>query len=598
MKLFSPYQRSFWVRNILLVLVIIALLGTAYKLVRSYQKTVLLGQAKAHFEAQNLVLAEAAFSHADAIQAIRTEDEPWSQLLLRLGTVRHELESLALNARLAMEQNEADQTLAAYQNYHSLQQQAQRENEQVAAFFQQIAQNLAIENQFGMYYQQAMKEAKDQVQASLDQKKYRDQTFIHTLATIPDEYYGGKEKKQNELEALFLQYERNKLRDLAQAGTFAEVVGSLANSHGLYEKEGFPTEWLVSLLERYAKEEINQTIREQDLAEFVNRAKTYREQKSILPSRSDVLALIDRQIETLFQQADQFVRSNRFEKALGLYQELSRLEDTSARLTELEKRWIAYDPSRLLQAQFPDKTLDTLMTGVDHWGAQVYAIGWDESDGVLYMAALDEDGAAVKMEQALSLNRKSAIFSLSDTLSSEESPIITVEAAGKERSYAYLGLVPDLSRKMFVKRWELEADGWEAIQPDQILVKNPVGEGEREIARFSLEKSGLVYKEKWADYLVDAEHQDEQDQDQQEQTGEQDKESTQAEEEQQTDPNDEKPADIPALRTYDVYAGPGDTYSIIGQVVEAGYRVLAKENGWQQIDFDGTQGWIRPSVEP
>lgn len=596
MKLFSPYQRSFWVRNILLVIVIIAMIGTAYKLARSYQKTVLLGQAKAHFEAQNLVLAEEVFSRADAIQAIRTEEEPWSQSLLRLGTVRLELESLASNARIAIEQNEADQTLAAYQNYHSLQQQAQREDEQIAAFFQQIAKNLAIENQFAMYYQQAMKEAKDQVQASLDQKKYRDQTFIHTLATIPDEYYGGKEKKQDELEALFLQYERNKLRDLAQAGTFAEVVGSLADSHRLYEKEGFPTEWLVSLLERYAKEEINQTIREQDLAEFVSRAKTYREQKSILSSRSDVLALIDRQIETLFQQAEQFVRSNRFEKAIALYQELSRLEDTSAHLTELKKRWIAYDPSRLLQAQFPDKTLDTLMTGVDHWGAQVYAIGWDETEGILYMAALEEDGAAVKLEQTLSLNRKSAIFSLSDTLGNEESPIITVEAAGKERTYAYLGLVPDLSRKMFVKRWELEADGWEAIQPDQILVKNPVGEGEHEIARFSLEKSGLVYKEKWADYLVDTEDQDEQEL--QEQTDEQDNESTQAEEGQQTDPNDEKPADIPALRTYDVYAGPGDTYAIIGQVVEAGYRVIAKENGWQQIDFDGTQGWIRPSVEP
>ncbi|RNB72431.1 SH3 domain-containing protein [Brevibacillus panacihumi] len=593
MKLFSPYQRSFWVRNILLVLVIIALIGTAYKLARSYQKTVLLGQAKTYFEAQNLVLAEEAFSQADAIQAIRTEDEPWSQLLLRLGTVRLELESLALNARIAIEQKEAEQTLAAYQNYHSLQQQAQRENEQVAAFFQQIAQNLAIENQFAMYYQQAMKEAKDQVQASLDHKKYRDQTFIHTLATIPDEYYGGKEKKQNELEALFLQYERNKLRDLAQAGTFDEVVGSLAESHRLYVKEGFPTEWLISLLERYAKEEINQTIREQDLAEFVNRAKAYREQKSILPSRSDVLALIDRQIETLFHQADQFVRSNRFEKALALYQELSRLEDISERLTELEKRWIAYDPGRLLQAQFPDKTLDTLMTGVDHWGAQVYAVGWDEAEGVLYMAALDEDGAAVKLEQALSLNRKSAIFSLSDTLGSEESPIITVEAAGKERTYAYLGLVPDLSRKMFVKRWDLEADGWEAIQPDQILVKNPVGEGEHEIARFSLEKSGLVYKEKWADYLVDAE-----DQDEPEQTDEQDSENIQAEEGQQTDPNSGKPADIPALRTYDVYAGPGDTYAIIGQVVEEGYQVIAKENGWLQIDFDGTQGWIRPSVEP
>jgi len=593
MKIFSPYQRSLWVRNILLVLVIIALIGSAYKLARSYQKTVWLGQAKAYLEAQNLVQAEEAFAKADAIQAIRTDDEPWSHLLSRLTTVRLELESLVSKARTAIEQHDADQALAAYQNYHSLQQKAERENEQVAAFFRQIAQNHNIENQFGLYYQQAMKEAKDQIQASLDQQKYRDQSFIHTLATIPDEYYGGTEKKQNELEALFLQYERSKLRDLARDGAFAEVVGSLANSYRLYVKEGFSTEWLISLLERYAKEEINQSIREQDLAEFVNKAKTYREQRNILLSRSEVLALIDKHVENQFQQAEQFVKSNRFEKALVLYRELSRLEDTSARLADLEKRWIAYEPSRLLQTQFPDKTLMTLMTGEHHWGAQVYAIGWDESVGVLYMAALDENGSAVKLDQAISLNRKSVIFSLSDTLGDEENPIITAEATGQERTYSYLGLVPDLSRRMFVKQWELEADGWKAIRPDQILVKNPVGDGEHEIARFALERKGLVYKEKWADYLDDSE-----DQDQQELTEDQDDSSNQTGQGGQIEPDTGRPADIPALRTYDVYAGPGDTYDIIGQVVEESYQVMGRENGWQQIQFNGAQGWIRAVLKP
>jgi len=124
-------------------------------------------------------------------------------------------------------------------------------------------------------------------------------------------------------------------------------------------------------------------------------------------------------------------------------------------------------------------------------------------------------------------------------------------------------------------------------------VKNPVGDGEHEIARFALERKGLVYKEKWADYLDDSE-----DQDQQELTEDQDDSSNQTGQGGQIEPDTGRPADIPALRTYDVYAGPGDTYDIIGQVVEESYQVMGRENGWQQIQFNGAQGWIRAVLKP
>ncbi|MCM3077701.1 SH3 domain-containing protein [Brevibacillus invocatus] len=597
MKIISPYQKSLWVRNLLLVLVAIALIGVSVKIVQSYQKSLLMAQAKDHYESQNLLLAEETYAKASEISAIHYEEEPWSALLSRLTAVRLELESLARDVQFAIQQNDPGQAQAAYQSYQSLKQQAAKDDNQVASFFNQIAQRLAIENQLGQYYQQAMKDAKGQLQANLDQKQYKNHSFIHTLATIPDEYYGGKDKKEAELEALFLRYERTKLRDLSADGTFFEVITSFANSRSEYAKANFPTDWLITLLERYAKEEINQTIRQQDLGEFVTRAKAYLELKSFLPSQSEVVEMIEKHLKEQFRKAEQYVKTNHFEKAIELFQELSRLEDITEQLSELEQRWTSYDPGRLLQAQFPDKALQTLMTGKELWGAQAYAIGWDEADGHLYMAASMEDGSTIKLDQALSLDRQSVIFSLSEMLGSKENPVLVAESAGKERAYSYLGLVPDLSRATFVKRWQLEADGWEAQSTDQILVKNPVGEGEREIAHFVLKDSGLEYKEKWADYLVDSDET-------QEETSEQEEgptEQTETDQIPDTPAASEKPADIPADipanipsgRTFDVYAGPGEEHAMIGQVIEGSYQVISSQSGWQLIHYGGSEGWIR-----
>lgn len=600
MKIISPYQKSLWVRNLLLVLVAIALIGVSVKMVQSYQKSLLMAQAKSHYESQNLLLAEETFAKASEISAIHYDEEPWSALLSRLTAVRLQLESLAVNdLQIAIQQKDSDKALAVYQNYHAFKQQATKDDSQVASFFNQIAQRLAIENQLDQYYQQAMTSAKEQVQANLDQKQYKNLSFIHTLATIPDEYYGGKEKKQEELESLFLRYERAKLRDLAANSTFFEVITSFSNSRREYAKENFPTDWLITLFERYAKEEFNQTIRQQDLGEFVTRAKAYLELKNVLPSQSEVIKLIETHLNEQFRRAEQYVKTNHFEKAIELLRELSLLEDITGQLSELEKRWASHDPERLLQAQFPDKSLHTLMTGKELWGAQVYAIGWDETEGHLYMAASMEDGSTIKLDQALSLDRQSVIFSLSEMLGSKETPVLVAESAGKERTYSYLGLVPDLSRKTFVKRWQLEADSWEAHSTDQILVKNPVGEGEREIAHFVLDDSGLLYKEKWADYIVDSEETQDESNEQQEETGESSEQSP------DPPPSSERPADIPGElpadlpgvpgggRTFDVYTGPGEEYALIGQVIEGSYLVIASENGWQLIHYGGTEGWIR-----
>lgn len=581
----SSYQKSLWVRNALLVLFSIALIAVAVKIGLGIKKITLYEQAREYYEADDLARAEETFSRANAlsfalatdISVIRYGDDAWTEVLVKLASTRLDLESLSQRSRTAILDKNDENVLEAFQHYQSLKQENLGLNQQSAAFFQDISRQLGIENELNSYYQNALKLAKAQIQTNLDQKNYRDERFIHWLITIPAVYYGGEKKKQDELVSQFLSYEKTKLRDTAASHSFAQVTEETAKSLRTYKQEGFETNWLVKLLERYAQSEMNQAIRKKDLAAFITQAKAYREIKDVLPADSEVLATIDRHLETRTLQAEQYAKSHQFEKALQLYHDLSSLQDTSTLIAEWEERWIAYDPTRLLQVKYPDKTLRSVLSGEDRWGAKVYALGWEEAGQRLYFAAQMPDGSTLYLEQSLEVDSKTASFSLSDALGTDKMPVILVEDTGKERPFSYTALFPDLSQTTLVKRFEIEADSLSAESPDQVIVENSVGNGEKEIAIFKLDDTGLVYEGKKADYLPEN-----------------------AEPSDPSEPTDWENAAIPVPQMFDVHAGPGEEYEIIGQMSgDSSIQVIAEMDGWYQIQFDGREGWIRaPQVSP
>lgn len=576
-------QKSLWVRNLMLAAVVVVLIAAALKIDGSLKKIKLYDQALAYYEADNLLDAEQTFSMASGYSSIQYGDEEWAAFMSNLTSIRLKLEAIKRDAQAAIGDRKEEDVLETYRRYQAFKQETlKQQDKQSASFFQSISAKLGLEKGWNDYYQQALQQAKAQMQQAAPDRE--NEAIVHTLVLIPDEYFGGKAKKQEELDTLFQRYEAAKLRKLAASLSFDDVIARTAKSIKLYRQEGFGAQWLQKQLERYALGEINQAIKQKDLSGFVAMAKAYQQIKDVLPDSSDVLATIEDYLENRVKQAEQYVKDRQFTKAMDLYQMLDGLLDTSSLIEGVEARWTEYDPTRLLQQKYPDKAFDSFVTGSDHWGAKQYAIGVDEAEHHLYLAAkLSNDDNPVYMDQALDIDADFT-FTLSKLQDGKESPVLLVQTSGKERAYSYMGIIPDLSRSSFETRFTIEADDMSVEDARQVIVKNAAGKGENEIASFLLGEKGLEYDEKLADLQSDPEEATEPD-------------TTESKPEEQGGSSD---ADVPGSSIVDVHAGPGNDYEIIGRVsLDSSIQIVTDLNGWYQIQFDGKEGWIAaPQVSP
>ncbi|MEK4343031.1 SH3 domain-containing protein [Brevibacillus sp. FSL L8-0710] len=612
----SSYRKSLWVRNALLVLFIIAAVGVVWKIGFSLYKVSLYEKARGYYEENNLLLAEETFSKANGITSIQYGDEAWSRSLSGLTTIRLELESLARQADAAIKERDDARMLAIYDGYHGMKSKYVKQQElQTVSFFKAISNRLSLESNINSYFLQAMELAKGALENNLVQKRYRNEESIASLAAIPDEYYGGTDKKKRELTRLFRSYDEAKFAHLTAAGSFPEVTASAANSLRAYKQASIQADWLVALLERYAKEEIRSAIRQDDLLAFIALAKAYREIRDVLPSRSEALDQIDRYISSKLRQAERYVDARQYEKAIELYRELNALEDTSTLIAEAESRWVDNEPVRLLREKYPDKAYRFVMSGESLWGSQVYAVGLTEDDDPqLYLAAKMPDGNVLYLEKSVGSGVAPSKLSLSEALGEKEAPLIFLEAQGKERTYLYTGFAPDLFSSRLAKVFEIEGEGFAAESPELIIVDNPTGEGEGEIAFFKLEEKGLVYEGKKDDYLSETaegednasgetgdDAQDESQQDTPQDSrhdpqnqGRGDRTPTPGKTSDGSPAAEEAPPDIAnAGNAIKMYAGPGEQYEQVGQIPANGsVTILTEADGWYQVSFEGKKGWI------
>ncbi|MCR8984239.1 SH3 domain-containing protein [Brevibacillus laterosporus] len=602
-KLLPAYQRSLWIRNILLILFLLALIAMGVKIRYSLKKINLYEEAKKHYQERNLLAAEESFAKAQAITTISYGDEAWNKPLSTLRSIRQQLESISWQIHAAAGNNQVGDMLELYTTYHTFKQHARQEEQLFVDFFTQVSEEHAIEATLKNYFLAIKKTYTTSMQENLTQQNYRDERFVHSLVAIPDEFFGGEKQKKQELISLFRSYDQKKYRDVTNRSTFDQVIQSASRSLRAYKQVDIQGDWLLALLEKYASSQIKRSIRNKDLDTFIMQAKAYRQISDVLPTDSESISLLDQHLASQLKQAERYTKANQFEKARDLYQKLSDLQDTSQLVTELEDRWIKHDPIRLLKEKYPDKSFGFVLTGEKRWGSVVYTAGISEEDQHLHLAAkMPDDHSVLYLEESFHTDTKLKNLSISDTLISKETPILIVEATGKNRLSTYYGFVPDLSKKDWVKLFEAEADGFTVEGTGSVILENAEGKGEKEIAAFKLEDNGLVYEEKIRDYLSPS---PETEPDVDSDTVTDEKAESGAEE---TSPHDNDPAS-PSKKdgmgnsssedSIKVYAGPGEEYGVIGQIKKGSpIEGIADQNGWYQISFNGNSGWVRPDPLP
>ncbi|WP_255253040.1 SH3 domain-containing protein [Brevibacillus laterosporus] len=569
----------------------------------SLKKINLYEEAKKYYQERNLLAAEESFAKAQAITTISYGDEAWNKPLSALRSIRQQLESISEQIHAAAGENQVGDMLELYTTYHTFKQHAQQEEQLFVDFFTQVSEEHAIEATLKNYFLAMKKTYTTSMQENLAQQNYRDERFVHSLVAIPDEFFGGEKQKKQELISLFRSYDQKKYRDVTNRSTFDQVIQSASKSLRAYKQVDIQGDWLLALLEKYASSQIKRSIRNKDLDTFIMQAKAYRQISDVLPADSESISLLNQHLASLLKQAERYTKANQFEKARDLYQKLSDLQDTSQLVTELEDRWIKHDPIRLLKEKYPDKSFGFVLTGEKRWGSVVYTAGISEEDQHLHLAAKMPDSHSVLyLEGSFHTDTKFKNLNISDTLISKETPILIVEATGKNRLSTYYGFVPDLSKKVWMKLFEVEADEFTVEGTGSVILENAEGKGEKEIAVFKLEDNGLVYEEKIRDYLSSS---PETEPDVDSDTVTDEKAASGAEE---TSPHDNEPASPSkndergngsSENSIKVYAGPGEEYGVIGQIKKGSpIEGIADQNGWYQISFNGNSGWVRSDPSP
>ncbi|MGE5704472.1 MAG: hypothetical protein ACM32O_18245, partial [Clostridia bacterium] len=483
----NTYKKTTLTRNVLLVLFSLALIAVLLKLVFAAREISLVKEAQAYYEKNNLVQAEERYARAAAIDVISYGDPQMRSTLSALTPIRTELESLASQVDAAQAASDFAAMRGIYTSYAKLKQ-AQQPNPKEAAFFQTISARLGIENKLSAFFTQEKTRAIALMESNLKKRNYENESFVSKLIAIPDAYYGGK--KDDELTALFKNYDRKKFKDIKENRDFAEVVAMTAKSLRTYKQESFQADWLVDLIEQYGKQKLLKESKLSDVADFIEHAKVLEQLRDVLPEASDVFTLITDKIDSFMKYADDFANRNLFERALALYQELGAYTKTGSYIADLEERWLGREPIRLLQKQYPDKTFHNVAQGENKWGASAYMAALAD-DQTLYYAAKLEDGTVRMLEMPLDRALKVKQITVPDAVTESDRPVILVEAASANRKSTYIGY--EVLQAQLSKLFEIEADGLSVEKPGTLLLTNAVGDGENHTAPYTFINGTLTF---------------------------------------------------------------------------------------------------------
>lgn len=568
------YQKSSSVRNIVAILFILALLFVAYKITMSIEKVKLYNMAKAHYQQNNLVLAEDFFSQAEAIQVISYNDE-FAPSLAELSPLRENVQFLAVQADEAYAKGDLALLLKTYHSYQDTLKKHQTGNSAQASFFKALSNRYEIEKKLSTYFLNEKQRFLDQMKNNLTSRNFENEPFIHGLTAIPDQFFGGGKKKKQEVVSLLQKYEQAKWNYIEKNSNFTEAIRLAHKSLLQYQQESVTADWLSDLVEDYGINNLQRDLKSNDITTFIEHAKQFEKLKNDLPTNSKVFTLIDQNISDLFQEAERYAGGGQYERAIELYKKLDVYKDTDTVIAHTEDVWEKNAPLRILQKKFPEKEFRVVSSGSNQWGSLVY-VAAVSSQNELYYAAKMPDNTTLLLENKLDSDLPAIGIVLSDSVTDQKVPIIIIQTSSNQRKSTYYGF--EIANTELKKRFQIEADMFSVEQPGLFVIENPVGDGQNEVAYFKLGEDNLVYDSAKEEFIPD-------------ETASTPEDVTV---EMPAESNDNQYVNPLFIETpTDIYAGPHIEHRIIGRI-SAGETVeyLQQSEEWSQIRVDGIEGWI------
>ncbi|HZG13821.1 MAG TPA: SH3 domain-containing protein, partial [Candidatus Bathyarchaeia archaeon] len=231
------------------------------------------------------------------------------------------------------------------------------------------------------------------------------------------------------------------------------------------------------------------------------------------------------------------------------------------------------------------------MATKEHEDKSVYAIAFSDQHELFY-ARLNADGSVTQYQTTVDKDLEILNFTYTDQLLENNSFVVMIRAKGEERSTRYLGFA--VGESTWKPVLSLEADDLTIEAPGKLLVTNPLGDGEQEIAYYVWKGDQFVYdgaKEKLeppTDEEVESADDSSETSEPSDSSGNEDTPSS----------NDSAPPlaedEYFLQEAASIHSGPGHDYEIMGKL-EPGtvVKAIEEQDGWIKVAFDIGEYWIK-----
>ncbi|WP_167568604.1 SH3 domain-containing protein [Brevibacillus migulae] len=590
MIVFASYRQSLRVRNLLFVLALLALCAVGYKLYATVEKLRYMDAAEAAFQKKDYAQAERFYKLASLPFSIQTKGAQLEDELSSLTVAREEAEALAEQLESTAAVKDPAELLSPYRHFLEIKK-SYADDRPSSQYFHSIIATFELDKKWSGKFIQLKEQAYQHMQQNLNRHQFEDESFLPVLTAIPYSFFGDQDAKDKELAKRFREYDRDKFAYLMDQQEFVQVISTLYDSWKRYGEAGIEPVWLQEIAEKQGRRVLQLDLREDDLASFIQHAKDYERLFSIFSTDSEVKRLIEETMEKELGRAQSFMERNLFDKALELYGELSAYTNTSDAIDEAEKQWIIHDPMRMLDKAYPDKKWIRTMATKEKEDKEVYAIAFSDEHELFY-ARLNDDGSVTQYQTTLDKDLDVLNFTYTDQLLENNTFVVMIRAKGEKRSTRYLGFA--VGESTWKPVLSMEADDLTIEAPGKLIVTNPLGDGEQEIAHYVWKDDQFVYDGAKEKLEPPADEEGEPANDPVESSEPSDSSGSE-----DTPPSNDS---APPLAENEYFlqeealirSGPGDDYEVMGKL-EPGtvVKAIEKQDGWIKVAFDIGEYWIK-----
>ncbi len=471
-------------QSLIITIILVAfLLLTMVKFFTIYNKVKFFNEAEMYYNKGQLVLAEEYYQKSSSIGFFNYKNqhlEDRFNTLFYVTETKREIKQLKEKVLQSLSNKEILMLLDSYKVYNSMKSESLKETEKVKhEVFAEAAKFYDIEGHLGKAFEEFKGSFIKSMNSEVKSNSYKKgDSLKEGLLSIPDLYYGGKDKKHAQIQDSFKKYDEAKLNYLKTHDKFENI---LIQANGISEENGInkiDNEWLQNWLDAYSTDIFTYDRDSKDYKAFAAHAIAYEKSTTDISKKykTKIENLIQEYLSLFLKEANTFIDNKDFEKAIGIYEALNPYKDNSSMIQSAQIAWIEENPSKILMDNDGTMNYENPSIVKDKWGSKIsiaastkenelskIVIGRMLQDSTIKILSKEvfKDGTSIKtIEMNENLDKNNPIIIVQGDSSSRNSKYVLYEILGDD--------IKEILRT--------EADSIIVEDDGMIQVNNPVGD--------------------------------------------------------------------------------------------------------------------------